>query len=77
MSTDGNSIALRLRELGEHAHAAVVEEATSKVDRGQTLDRIDVAALDRAASQLKALYSDAAAGIGVDLLAFVEENKPK
>ena len=75
MSIDGNSIAARLRGLQEHAHAAVVEEATDKIGRGQTLDRIDITALDKAASQIKALYGDAVAGIAIDLLAFIEENK--
>lgn len=77
MNIDGNDIARRLRDMGEHHHAAVVEEATEMVAAGQPLDRTTITALDSAVSNLKSVHGEAVATLGIDLLTFIEHNKPK
>ena len=74
MAVDCGVLAQKLRTIGEHAHAGLIEMLAEKITRGARLDRTDRAALDTAADSVKSSHGDAAAGVVLDMYTLLAEN---
>lgn len=73
MTVDCADLAQKLRKLGEHAHAGLIETLADKIDRGVQPDRTDRHALDTAADNVKAVHGDAAQAVVLDMYALLAE----
>jgi Cdc6-like AAA superfamily ATPase len=73
MTVDCADLAQKLRELGEHAHAGLIETLADKIEKGVRPDRTDRDALDTAAKSVRAVHGDAAQAVVLDMYTLLAE----